>query len=128
MRDPIEGLVNGNPVRHLALGYGIDMHLSRRKDINPLPVRGRSNIKRLRLQVHLLYLGPLQLSMDAVGQEQRSLFDMAAVANVKNPEWAEDTLVYEPRLINNEWITAGGKSDSVKFWRNYDVKAVMDDF
>ena len=63
-----------------------------------------------------------------VEHENRSLFDMAAVANVKNPDWAEDTLVYEPRLINNEWTTAGGKSDSVIFWRNYDAKGVMNDF
>lgn len=86
------------------------------------PVEGRHGGTYTRLGDYLVNL------WDNVGQEHRSLFDMAAVANVKNPEWAVDTLVFEPRLINNEWTTAGGKSDSVIFWRNYNVNAVMDDF
>jgi len=86
------------------------------------PIEGRHGGTYTRLGDYLVNL------WENVEHEYRSLFDMAAVANVKNPGWAEDTLVYEPRLINNEWTTAGGKSDSVIFWRNYDVDAVMTDF
>ncbi len=86
------------------------------------PVEGRHGGTYIRLGDYLVNL------WENVGQETRSLFDMAAVANVKNPGWAEDTVVYKPRLINSEWTTAGGKSDSVVFWRNYNVNAVMDDF
>jgi purine nucleosidase len=63
-----------------------------------------------------------------VEQETRSLFDMAAVATVKNPQWAEDTVVYGPRLINGEWTNIDTRIDSVVFFRNYDVDGVMDDF
>jgi purine nucleosidase len=86
------------------------------------PIEGRHGGTFTRLGDYLANL------WENVEQEQRSLFDMAAVANVKNPEWAGDTVVYEPRLIDNEWTNAGGRSDSVIFWRNYDVQAVMDDF
>ncbi len=60
--------------------------------------------------------------------ETRSLFDMAAVANVINPGWAEPTVQYGPRLINNEWVVEEGAMDSVIFFRNYDVEGVMNDF
>jgi len=63
-----------------------------------------------------------------VEQETRSLFDMAAVATVKNPEWAEDMVVYGPKLVNGEWISVDSRKDSVVFFRNYDVAGVMDDF
>jgi purine nucleosidase len=63
-----------------------------------------------------------------VEQETRSLFDMAAVATVKNPQWAEDTVVCGPRLVNGEWTTIDTRKDSVVFFRDYDVDGVMDDF
>ncbi len=63
-----------------------------------------------------------------VEEETRSLFDMAAVATAKNPQWAEDTVVYGPRLRNGEWTTIESRKDSVVFFRNYDIDAVMADF
>jgi len=86
------------------------------------PIVGRHGGTYTRLGDYLVNL------WDNVGEEYRSLFDMAAVANVKNPDFAKETLVFEPRLIKGEWTTAGGKSDSVIFWRDYDVDAVMKDF
>ena len=86
------------------------------------PITGRHGGEFTRLGDYLVNL------WENVGQEYRSLFDMAAVATVKNPGWAEDTLVYEPRLVDGEWITGEGRSDSVIFFRNYDVEAVMEDF
>ncbi len=61
-------------------------------------------------------------------QETRSLFDMAAVATVKDPSWAERTVQYGPRLAGGEWTVEEGATDSVVFFRNYDVEAVMNDF
>ncbi len=63
-----------------------------------------------------------------VDEETRSLFDMANVATVKNPDWAEPTVVYGPRLINGEWTSISTAKDSVVFFRNYDVTAVINDF
>jgi purine nucleosidase len=63
-----------------------------------------------------------------VEQESRPLYDMAAVATVKNPEWAKTTIVYGPRLINGEWTSDKTAKDSVVFFRNYNVDAVINDF
>ncbi len=86
------------------------------------PVEGRHGGSFDRLGDYLVNL------WENVGQEERSLFDMAAVATVKNPQWAEDTVVYGPRLINGEWTTMSTRGDSVVFFRNYDVAGVMGDF
>lgn len=74
------------------------------------------------------HLGDYLVNLWEHMEEVRSLFDMAAVANVKNPDWAQPTVVYEPRYVNGEWIGNGTKSDSVIFFRNYNVEAVMGDF
>jgi purine nucleosidase len=86
------------------------------------PIEGRHGGSFERLGDYLVNL------WENVGEETRSLFDMANVATIKNPEWAEDTIVYGPRLIKGEWTTISTARDSVVFFRNYDVTAVMNDF
>lgn len=86
------------------------------------PVEGRHGGNFDRLGDYLLNL------WENVDEESRSLFDMAAVATVKNPKWAEDTVAYGPRLINGEWTSDLPATDSVVFFRNYDVDAVINDF
>ncbi|MDF1575595.1 MAG: nucleoside hydrolase [Bacteroidales bacterium] len=58
----------------------------------------------------------------------RSLFDMAAVAIVKNPAWA--TAVETPCPIYNhrEWIDQPDNSRMITIWENFDAEAIMDDF
>jgi purine nucleosidase len=87
-----------------------------------VPVEGRHGGSFDRLGDYLVNL------WQNVEQESRSLFDMAAVATVKNPQWAEGTVVYGPRLVNGEWTTDVTAKDSVIFYRNYDVNGVMNDF
>lgn len=86
------------------------------------PVEGRHGGSFDRLGDYLLNL------WENVDEESRSLFDMAAVATVKNSGWAEPTVAYGPRLINGEWTSDITAKDSVFFFRNYDVDAVMTDF
>jgi purine nucleosidase len=86
------------------------------------PVEGRHGGSFDRLGDYLVNL------WENVGQEERSLFDMAAVATVKNPQWAEDTVVYGSALMNGEWTAMNTREDSVVFFRNYDVAGVMGDF
>ena len=89
------------------------------KEVEPIEGRHGGSFNRL---------GDYLVNLWEHVEEIRSLFDMAAVATVKNPEWAEDTVVYGPRLINGIWITDGQAKDSVVFFRNYDVDGVMADF
>jgi inosine-uridine nucleoside N-ribohydrolase len=86
------------------------------------PVEGRHGGSFDRLGDYLVNL------WENVHEESRSLFDMAAVATVKNSGWAEATVVYGPRLRNGEWTADETAKDSIVFLRNYDVDAVMTDF
>jgi len=58
----------------------------------------------------------------------RPLFDMAAVAIVKNPTWAQ---VYEhpaPLFINGAWVERSNNSRKIKIWENFDRDAIINDF
>lgn len=58
----------------------------------------------------------------------RSLFDMVAVAIVKNPAWGTQTVIPAPALINNQWRDQRGNSRTVTVWENFDKKNILDDF
>jgi hypothetical protein len=58
----------------------------------------------------------------------RALFDMAAVAIVKNPAWAQ---VYEhpaPLFTNGQWIERTANTHKIKIWENFDKEKILDDF
>jgi len=58
----------------------------------------------------------------------RSLFDMAAVAIVKDPSWAEASEIPSPLYINNEWVEQAGNSRMITIWENFNAGAIMSDF
>jgi inosine-uridine nucleoside N-ribohydrolase len=58
----------------------------------------------------------------------RSLFDMAAVAIVKNPTWAERSSIPAPILINNQWAERPGNPRKIIVWENFKSRAILDDF
>jgi len=58
----------------------------------------------------------------------RSLFDMAAVAIVKDPSWAEAREIPSPLYINNEWVEQASSSRMITIWENFDADAIMADF
>ena len=58
----------------------------------------------------------------------RSLFDMAAVAIVKNAAWAEIREIPSPLYINDEWVEQPDNSRKITVWENFDRDAIMDDF
>jgi hypothetical protein len=58
----------------------------------------------------------------------RSLFDMAAVAVVKNPEWADKKVIPAPKLVNNEWVERPDNQRKVVIWENFDRSKIMADF
>ena len=60
--------------------------------------------------------------------KSRPLFDMAAVAIVKNPTWAQ---VYEhpaPLFINGAWVERSNNAHKIKIWENFDRDAIINDF
>ncbi len=58
----------------------------------------------------------------------RPLFDMAAVAILKNPSWAERKSIAAPKLIGNGWKEQRGNPRKVLLWENFDKDSIMDDF
>lgn len=60
--------------------------------------------------------------------QSRPLFDMAAVAILKNPSWAERKSIAAPKLIGNGWKEQRGNPRKVLLWENFDKVSIMRDF
>jgi len=58
----------------------------------------------------------------------RPLFDMAAVAIVKNPSWAEVRTIPAPIMIDQKWVERSGNKRTVKIWENFDINKILNDF
>jgi inosine-uridine nucleoside N-ribohydrolase len=58
----------------------------------------------------------------------RALFDMAAVAIVKNPSWAHPVRIPAPQLVRGKWVERPANQRSITLWENFDRDAIMADF
>jgi hypothetical protein len=58
----------------------------------------------------------------------RALFDMAAVAIVKNPSWARPSKIPSPQFVNGTWIDRPDHSHEITIWENFNKEAIMHDF
>jgi purine nucleosidase len=58
----------------------------------------------------------------------RALYDMAAVAIVKNPSWATATRMPAPRLEAQGWIDRPNHPRHIVVWEHFDAQAIMQDF
>jgi hypothetical protein len=58
----------------------------------------------------------------------RALFDMAAVAIVKNPAWATAVTLPAPMLKNGKWVDRPSHPRRIILWERFDRQAIMKDF
>lgn len=58
----------------------------------------------------------------------RSLFDMAAVAIVKNPNWAQSSIIPCPVMVDSKWIDQPENTRKITIWENFDVNSILADF
>ncbi|WP_146531506.1 nucleoside hydrolase [Novipirellula artificiosorum] len=58
----------------------------------------------------------------------RALFDMAAVAIVKNPSWATPRTIPAPILKDGKWVERPENPRKIILWENFDRNAIMQDF
>lgn len=58
----------------------------------------------------------------------RALFDMAAVAIVKNPSWAAARRIPAPRLVNGKWVERPENSRTITIWERFDREGIIADF
>ena len=60
--------------------------------------------------------------------QSRPLFDMAAVAILKNPSWAERKTIPAPKLVGEGWKEQQRNPRKVLLWENFDKDSIMADF
>jgi len=65
---------------------------------------------------------------DEMGHESRALFDMAAVAIVKNPSWASSSTIPAPELVGRNWVERPGNARKIVLWEDFDRDRIMTDF
>lgn len=58
----------------------------------------------------------------------RSLFDMAAVAIVKNPIWAKCSEIPCPIMVDKKWVEQPGNPRKIKIWEYFNKELIMRDF
>ncbi len=58
----------------------------------------------------------------------RALFDVVAVAVLKNPSWGQQKEIPAPILIDGQWVERPGNSRSITVWENFDEEAILNDF
>ena len=58
----------------------------------------------------------------------RALFDMAAVAIVKDPSWAEAKIIPCPIMIEEKWVERPDNVRKIIVWENFDKEKIMADF
>jgi len=57
----------------------------------------------------------------------RALFDMAAVAVVKNPQWAEKKEIPAPKLQGVGWIEQPNNKKKIAIWENFNRDSIVND-
>lgn len=60
--------------------------------------------------------------------QARALFDMAAVAIVKNASWAVPTQISSPELVDGVWRDRPGNFRKITIWENFNKLEIMKDF
>ena len=58
----------------------------------------------------------------------RAMFDMAAVAIVKEPTWATATEIPSPTYVNKTWKERPDNDRKIIVWEYFDQDAIMEDF
>ena len=59
---------------------------------------------------------------------ERPLFDMAAVAIVKNPAWAKRVTIGAPRFADGKWTNRPDNPRKIVIWEDFDKEGIMQDF
>lgn len=59
---------------------------------------------------------------------KRPLFDVVAVAVVKNPQWGEKATIPAHRLESENWVEQPDSRRQIMIWENFDREAILNDF
>ncbi|HXX64255.1 MAG TPA: nucleoside hydrolase [Bacteroidota bacterium] len=62
-----------------------------------------------------------------VKEQYRSLYDMAAAAIVKNPQWAHKLVIPAPKFENGRWADQPSNPRQVVLWENFSRDPIVED-
>ena len=65
---------------------------------------------------------------EKIGDKRRSLFDVCALAIIKDPRWAKPIKVPAPTLSGDSWVERPNSSHHIIFWENFNREAILEDF
>ncbi len=68
-----------------------------------------------------------QITLDG-NPPSRALFDMAAAAILKNPNWARREEIPVPRLVGEQYVPGTNGSRRIVLWTHFDRQAILADF
>lgn len=57
----------------------------------------------------------------------RAMFDMVALAVIKNENWGQKTEISAPKLVENSWIEQPDNETKIIVWQNFDGEAIVGD-
>lgn len=58
----------------------------------------------------------------------RALFDLVALAIIKNPNWGKTKRVPAPHLVNKVWQERPNNERTILIWENFNKKSIISDF
>ena len=58
----------------------------------------------------------------------RALFDLVALAVLKNSQWGEKRSIPAPTVVDEKWIDRPQNQKRITLWENFDRKAIINDF
>lgn len=58
----------------------------------------------------------------------RALFDLVALAVLKNSQWGEKRSIPSPTVVDEKWVDRPQNRKRITLWENFDRKAIINDF
>lgn len=58
----------------------------------------------------------------------RALFDLVALAVLKNSQWGEKRSIPAPTVVDKKWVDRPQNQKRITLWENFDRKAIINDF
>lgn len=58
----------------------------------------------------------------------RALFDLVALAVLKNSQWGEKRSIPAPTIVDENWVDRPQNQKRITLWENFDRKAIINDF
>ncbi|MEM8618842.1 MAG: nucleoside hydrolase [Actinomycetota bacterium] len=118
----------GDTTGTAAVDLSIDEALARMPGLGPTidaPIVGRTGMTHSTFGDYSAEL--FRTSTPFGDPPSRSLFDLAAVALVGEPSWAESVLIAAPSFVAGEFVDRPERQQTIRYWERFDRDAIVED-